>query len=215
MFRIRRGTPLGAKQVSTIGRKAAGVAAAGRKVTPHWLRHCNASHALDNGAPIHVVVASLGHKPIMTTRRHLHAKPGVSTGASAPGRTSGGEIRRLAIGGHPGVPIARPRLIAQCLGEAGQGGPVGEVPGGEAQHPPPQEGGTVHLFMVGRESGSPGMPAATGHPCAAVELDREHPSGPGEIETPATAELPGEFVFGHRFREPRRPDHDEETQLQW
>jgi len=50
-------------------------------VTPHWFRHSNASHALDNGAPIHVVAASLGHKSIMTTMRYLHAKPGVSTGA--------------------------------------------------------------------------------------------------------------------------------------
>jgi len=81
VFRIHRGTRLGAKQVYNIVRKAARVAGVGRNVTPHWLRHCNASHALDNGAPIHVVAASLGHKSIMTTMRYLHAKPGVSTGA--------------------------------------------------------------------------------------------------------------------------------------
>ena len=81
VFRVRDGTRLGAKQVYNVVRKAANVAAVGRNVTPHWLRHCNASHALDNGAPIHVVAASLGHKSIMTTMRYLHAKPGVSTGA--------------------------------------------------------------------------------------------------------------------------------------
>ena len=79
VFRIHRGTRLGAKQVYNIVRKAAKVAAVGRNVTPHWFRHSNASHALDNGAPIHVVAASLGHKSIMTTMRYLHAKPGVST----------------------------------------------------------------------------------------------------------------------------------------
>ena len=81
VFRVRDGTRLGAKQVYNVVRKAAKVAGIGRNVTPHWLRHCNASHALDNGAPIHVVAASLGHKSIMTTMRYLHAKPGVSTGA--------------------------------------------------------------------------------------------------------------------------------------
>ena len=81
VFRVHRGTRLGAKQVYNIVRKAARVAGIGRSVTPHWFRHSNASHALDNGAPIHVVTASLGHKSIMTTMRYLHAKPGVSTGA--------------------------------------------------------------------------------------------------------------------------------------
>ena len=81
VFRVRDGTRLGAKQVYNVVRKAAKVAGVGRNVTPHWFRHSNASHALDNGAPIHVVAASLGHKSIMTTMRYLHAKPGVSTGA--------------------------------------------------------------------------------------------------------------------------------------
>ena len=81
VFRVRSGTRLGAKQVYNIVSKAARVAGIGRNVTPHWFRHSNASHALDNGAPIHVVAASLGHKSIMTTMRYLHAKPGVSTGA--------------------------------------------------------------------------------------------------------------------------------------
>ena len=81
VFRVRDSTRLGAKQVYNVVRKAAKVAGVGRNVTPHWFRHSNASHALDNGAPIHVVAASLGHKSIMTTIRYLHAKPGVSTGA--------------------------------------------------------------------------------------------------------------------------------------
>ncbi|HLX59338.1 MAG TPA: tyrosine-type recombinase/integrase [Ktedonobacteraceae bacterium] len=55
----------------------------GRKrshVSPHWLRHSNASHALDNSAPVHVVKESLGHSSLVTTTRYAHIKPG--TGSS-------------------------------------------------------------------------------------------------------------------------------------
>jgi site-specific recombinase XerD len=44
-------------------------------VSPHWLRHAHASHALDRGAPIHLVQATLGHANINTTGRYLHARP--------------------------------------------------------------------------------------------------------------------------------------------
>jgi site-specific recombinase XerD len=48
-------------------------------VSPHWLRHSNASHALDNGAPIHVVKDSLGHSSLVTTTRYAHIKPGAGS----------------------------------------------------------------------------------------------------------------------------------------
>jgi site-specific recombinase XerD len=44
-------------------------------VSPHWLRHCHASHALDAGAPIHLVRDTLGHSDIKTTSRYLHSQP--------------------------------------------------------------------------------------------------------------------------------------------
>lgn len=49
------------------------------RVSPHWFRHANASHALDNGAAIHVVKDSLGHASLVTTTRYAHVKPGVGT----------------------------------------------------------------------------------------------------------------------------------------
>lgn len=42
---------------------------------PHFFRHAHASHALDNGAPIHVVQQSLGHANVATTSRYLHVRP--------------------------------------------------------------------------------------------------------------------------------------------
>lgn len=48
---------------------------AGSKVSPHWLRHAHATHALERGAPIHLVQATLGHASVATTGRYLHARP--------------------------------------------------------------------------------------------------------------------------------------------
>jgi site-specific recombinase XerD len=56
-------------------RKAARRAGVSLPVSPHWLRHAHASHALDRGAPIHLVQATLGHASIATTGRYLHARP--------------------------------------------------------------------------------------------------------------------------------------------
>ncbi|MBK9038825.1 MAG: tyrosine-type recombinase/integrase [Bdellovibrionales bacterium] len=43
--------------------------------SPHWFRHTSATHALENGAPIHVVQKTLGHQNIATTGRYLEANP--------------------------------------------------------------------------------------------------------------------------------------------
>jgi integrase/recombinase XerD len=45
------------------------------KISPHWLRHAHATHALERGAPIHLVQATLGHASVATTGRYLHARP--------------------------------------------------------------------------------------------------------------------------------------------
>jgi integrase/recombinase XerD len=84
VFQSRKGKggvfPIDASQVDRIVLEAAKRAGIEGNVSAHWLRHSNASHALDNGAPIHVVQQSLGHASLVTTTRYAHIKPG--TGSS-------------------------------------------------------------------------------------------------------------------------------------
>lgn len=48
-------------------------------VSPHWMRHAHASHALENGASIALVQQTLGHKSIETTSKYTHARPETSS----------------------------------------------------------------------------------------------------------------------------------------
>jgi integrase/recombinase XerD len=47
----------------------------GFKVTPHYLRHSHATHALRNGADIVTVRDSLGHGSLQVTSQYLHVRP--------------------------------------------------------------------------------------------------------------------------------------------
>jgi len=80
VFRSREGTRLSDRMVREIVRQAAFRAGIALHVSPHWLRHAHASHALDRGAPIHLVQATLGHASVATTGRYLHARPQESSG---------------------------------------------------------------------------------------------------------------------------------------
>ncbi len=76
VFKSRKGGhSLSPSQGHRIVRAAAKRAGIHRNVSPHWFRHAHASHALDRGAPLHLVQATLGHTSIATTGRYLHAKP--------------------------------------------------------------------------------------------------------------------------------------------
>jgi integrase/recombinase XerD len=70
--------------VFRIVRAAAARAGIALPVSPHWFRHAHASHALDRGAPIHLVQATLGHASITTTGRYLHARPKESSSRYLP-----------------------------------------------------------------------------------------------------------------------------------
>ncbi len=80
---VGRGGALTAGQAWRIV-KAAADRAGVPAVSPHWLRHAHASHALDGGAGIHVVRDTLGHASLATTSRYLHARPGDSSALYLP-----------------------------------------------------------------------------------------------------------------------------------
>jgi len=80
VFRSRKRGHLSESQIWRIVRKAAERAGIDKDVSCHWLRHAHASHALDRGAPIHLVQATLGHRSVATTGKYLHARPTESSG---------------------------------------------------------------------------------------------------------------------------------------
>lgn len=73
------GRGLSLSQAHRIVKRAAARAGLSAEVSAHWLRHAHASHALDRGAPIHLVQATLGHASVSTTGRYLHARPSESS----------------------------------------------------------------------------------------------------------------------------------------
>jgi integrase/recombinase XerD len=84
VFRSRKGGHLDVSQIRRIVYAAAKRAGLRQKVSPHWLRHAHASHALDRSAPIHLVQATLGHASVSTTGRYLHARPTESSSLYLP-----------------------------------------------------------------------------------------------------------------------------------
>lgn len=75
VFKSRKSGHLHRSQVLRIVQRAAMRAEIDRPISPHWLRHAHASHALDRGAAIHLVQNTLGHASVATTGRYLHARP--------------------------------------------------------------------------------------------------------------------------------------------
>ena len=85
VFRSRKaGGFLQPVAVLRVVRAAAARAGIALPVSPHWFRHAHASHALDRGAPIHLVQATLGHATVTTTGRYLHARPQDSSSRFLP-----------------------------------------------------------------------------------------------------------------------------------
>lgn len=72
IFVSYRGKPICRRSAWNIVDRASDEAAC--HLSPHWFRHAHTTHALDNGAPIHVVQAGLGHASLTTTSRYVHVR---------------------------------------------------------------------------------------------------------------------------------------------
>ena len=75
----RPGSPLTDRAINYMLKDAALRAGVNPATSVHWLRHAHASHAIDNGAPITLVSATLGHADLKTTSVYAHARPGESS----------------------------------------------------------------------------------------------------------------------------------------
>jgi integrase/recombinase XerD len=80
IFASRKGGALTTRAVHGLVRRAARRAGIPAPVSPHWLRHAHASHAIDRGASLPEVKTTLGHSNVATTSQYLHARPDTSSG---------------------------------------------------------------------------------------------------------------------------------------
>lgn len=76
----RHGGHLTERAVLGLLKRIAKRAGVNEAVSPHWLRHAHASHALDRGATLVETQATLGHSNVATTSGYLHARPDSSSG---------------------------------------------------------------------------------------------------------------------------------------
>jgi site-specific recombinase XerD len=79
VFLSRNRNALSVAVMHSIVKQAARRAGLPPTFSMHWCRHAHASHAMDRGAPVHVVQQTLGHVSLATTCRYLHCKPGASS----------------------------------------------------------------------------------------------------------------------------------------
>jgi len=82
VFASAAGLPLAPSNIHRVVKRAAKAAGLDNAldVSPHWLRHSHATHALDAGVPVHLVQATLGHESLDTTSKYLHISPEKSSG---------------------------------------------------------------------------------------------------------------------------------------
>ncbi|MFH1073162.1 MAG: site-specific tyrosine recombinase/integron integrase [Nanoarchaeota archaeon] len=72
LFPGKEGRPLTPRNVQKIIKHAAEKAGIQKKVTPHTLRHCFATHLLEAGTDIRMIQELLGHANLQTTQIYTH-----------------------------------------------------------------------------------------------------------------------------------------------
>ena len=91
LFASSRGTPLNAEVARRALTRAASELELVVRVTPRLLRHCFATHLLENGTDLRVIQVLLGHRSIRTTARYAR----VSTELIATTRSPIDRLRNL------------------------------------------------------------------------------------------------------------------------
>lgn len=72
LFLNNRGTPISRQYFFMQIKKYAELAGIQTSISPHTLRHCFATHLLENGASLRVVQSMLGHENLATTQIYTH-----------------------------------------------------------------------------------------------------------------------------------------------
>jgi integrase/recombinase XerD len=84
LFSGRTGNPLCPEVARRALAGAAQSAKLSKKVTPHVLRHCFATHLLEQGTELRVIQVLLGHSSIETTTRYAHVSADLFARTSSP-----------------------------------------------------------------------------------------------------------------------------------
>jgi integrase/recombinase XerD len=88
----RADKPITSKVVWEAVQQAAKLAGIEKRVSPHTLRHCFATHMLEGGADLRTIQVLMGHKDIEATARYLHVSTRRLQAATGP-------LEKIAVAG--------------------------------------------------------------------------------------------------------------------